>query len=94
MTVAGTTGDPGPWAYQLSSPTAITLDSAGLIYILDTGNNRVQRWRFGATFGTTVIATSMNTPYGLNFDADGNIVIADMFNHRILSFGITCRKYY
>ena len=92
MTVAGTTSDAGPWAYQLSSPTAITLDSAGLIYVLDTGNNRVQRWRVGATFGTTVVAASMSTPYGLAIDADGNIVVGDMSNHRIMSFGLTCRK--
>lgn len=92
-TVAGTTGSAGPWSYQLNNPTAITMDPYGYIYILDTANNRVQRWWPGAAYGITVLAASMTTPYGLQFDNRGNMVIADTYNHRILFFGITCRKY-
>ncbi|CAF4113824.1 unnamed protein product, partial [Rotaria magnacalcarata] len=90
LTVAGSTSDPGPWSYQFSNPTAITFDPYGYMYILDTGNSRVQKWLPGATFGTTVIAVSMSTPYGLIFDRRGNIVITDQLNYRILSFAITC----
>ncbi|CAF4520227.1 unnamed protein product, partial [Rotaria sp. Silwood2] len=90
ITVAGTTGSSGPWSYQFSNPTAITLDPYGYIYILDTGNSRVQKWLPGADFGTTVILTSMSTPYGLMFDLRGNIVITDSFNYRIISFAMIC----
>ena len=91
--MAGTTGSAGPWTFQLSSPTDITMDPYGYIYILDTGNDRVQRWWPGAAYGSTVIsASSMSNPYGLAFDNRGNILIADMSNHRVLFFGITCRK--
>lgn len=92
ITVAGSTSNSGPWAYQFTNPTAITFDSNGYMYILDTGNSRVQKWLPGAAFGTTVISTSMSTPYGLTFDRVGNIVITDTLNYRIMSFAITCRK--
>lgn len=65
ITVAGTTGSAGPWSYQLSSPTSIAFDQYGYMYILDQGNNRVQKWFPGAAYGTTVISASMSSPYGM-----------------------------
>ncbi|CAF4815581.1 unnamed protein product, partial [Rotaria sp. Silwood1] len=90
ITVAGSTSVSGPWSYLFNNPTAITLDPYGYMYILDAGNSRVQKWLPGADYGTTVISTSMSTPYGLIFDLRGNIVISDTFNYRILSFSMTC----
>lgn len=92
QTVAGTTGDTGPWSYQLSNPTSITIDQFGFLYILDFSNQRVQRWTQGATFGTTIVAAPMSNPYGMDFDRVGNIYIADTSNQRVLSFSLTCRK--
>lgn len=93
QTVAGTTGDTGPWSYQLSNPTAISLDQYGFIYIMDYGNQRVQKWVPGVTFGTTVASASLNGPYGMSFDRIGNIYVADTSNQRVLSFALTCGKY-
>lgn len=90
-TVAGSSTDAGPYAYQLSSPTSIVFDPFGYLYILDTGNNRVQKWLPGASYGTTVIATSMSTPLGLIVDPIGGLVISDTNNHRIISFALSCR---
>ncbi|CAF4169007.1 unnamed protein product [Rotaria sp. Silwood2] len=90
ITVAGATGSAGPFSYQLSSPTSITLDPYGYIYVLDYGNNRVQKWYPGAAYGATVITGSLNAPCGLQFDRVGNIVISDTSNHRILSYAMTC----
>lgn len=59
---------------------------------MDTGNGRVQKWWPGAAYGMTVVVASMSTPYGLTFDNSGNIVIADTFNHRVITFGMSCRK--
>jgi hypothetical protein len=92
-TVAGSTGNPGSWSYQFSSPTSITFDPYGYMYILDTGNNRVQRWLPGGNYGITVVSATMSNPYGLQFDRLGNMVIADSSYYRIISFGITCRKF-
>lgn len=91
VTVAGATSDPGPWSYQFSSPSAITFDPYGFMYVLDSGNNRVQKWWPGAAYGTTAIAAALNNPLGMTVDRLGNLVIADTSNHRVVSFPLTCR---
>lgn len=64
------------------------------MYILDSGNNRIQRWMPGATYGTTVVSSStMSNPKGLAIDTLGNLVVADYSNHRVLSFNVACRKF-
>ena len=93
VTVAGSTSDPGPWAYQFNNPTSITLDPFGFMYILDFSNSRIQRWSPGASFGITVVSASMSSPIGLRFDRAGNLVVADTSFHRVLSFGMTCRTF-
>ncbi len=77
---------------MLSSPTAIIFDPYGFMYVLDTGNSRVQKWYPGASYGTTVISATMSSPSGMKVDLLGNLVIADTSYQRILSFGLTCRK--
>lgn len=91
--VAGTTSDPGSWSYQFSSPTAIILDPYGYLYVLDTGNNRIQKWWPGSTFGTTVLAGSYATPLSMILDRANSLVIVDTNNHRIVSYGVLCRKF-
>lgn len=92
-TVAGSTSDPGPWSYQLNTPTGITFDSFGYMYITDNVNSRIQKWYPNAAYGTTVAAASMNYPNGLIFDRLGNLYVADTNNHRVLQFSLMCRKY-
>lgn len=94
VTVAGSTSDPGPWAYQFSSPTAMIFDQYGYMYVLDCGNNRVQKWLPGASYGVTVVSSSFNNPYGMQMDRLNNIMVADCYNHRVAVFGILCRKFF
>ena len=91
VTIAGSTADPGSWSYQLYNPTSIIFDPYGYMYILDTTNNRVQKWYPGAPYGTTILTATMSNPYGLKFDLSANLVIADRSYHRIISFSLTCR---
>lgn len=94
-TVAGQSGTAGSWSYQLNYPSYIAADQNGYLYIMDSGNDRVQRWYPGGTYGITVVsATSMSTPRGLRFDLYGNLVIADHYMHRVISFPLMCRKYF
>ena len=93
-TVAGTSGTPGAWSYLFNGPSFITGDQYGFLYIVDSGNLRIQKWFPGARYGTTVVAaSSMNLPRGMRFDLNGNIILADHNVHRVLSFGLICRKY-
>ena len=102
-TIAGSgtpafTGDNGPAAAaQFNSPGAVLLDSAGNIYISDTGNHCIRKISGGtittiAGTGGTIgdsgdkgAATSalLNAPTGLAFDSKGNLYIADSGNHVI-----------
>lgn len=91
-TVAGSTSDPGPWSYQLSSPTAITMDSYGYIYIMDYSNSRVQKWWPGAPYGVTVASSTIGNAYGLAMDPLGNLYVADTSNARVLKFSLLCGK--
>ena len=90
--IAGESGVAGAWSYQFSNPTSITFDRFGSLYIMDSGNNRIQRWSPGSTYGVTVASASMSNPRGLSFDTYGNLVVADLSNHRVLSFPVSCRK--
>ncbi len=59
---------------------------------MDSGNNRIQRWSPGSTYGITVVSASLSSPSGMAFDPSGNLVIADMGNHRVVQAPISCRK--
>jgi uncharacterized protein (TIGR03437 family) len=89
-------GDGGaPTAATLCSPSAIALDSAGNLYIADTGNNRIRKAAStiatiagGATAafsGDNGPATSalLSAPAGVAVDASGNVYISDTGNNRI-----------
>ena len=93
VTVAGTSGSAGSWSYQFSSPTAIMFDPNGYMYILDSGNARIQKWYPGAAYGTTILAGSLSTPRGMQLDRANNLVVADTNNHRIVYYGYLCRKF-
>lgn len=92
MTVAGSTSDSGPWSYQLSNPTAMTVDSYGNIFVLDYSNSRVQKWSPNTPYGKTVASGSMGNAYGLAIDLLGNLIVADTSNARVIQFGLLCRK--
>lgn len=61
------------------------------MYILDAGNNRIQRYIPFAAYGITVVRATMSTPLGMTFDRLGNLVVADTSFHRVISFALTCR---
>lgn len=80
----------------LAGPRGVTLDAAGNLYIADTFNHRIRRVNMAGitttVAGTTqgfsgdggpATAASLNSPYGVAVDADGNLYIADSTNRRV-----------
>src|ERR1700744_5719507 len=80
------------------SPTDLTFDSAGNLYIADNANNRIRKVAAGTGIITTYagngtagfsgnggVATSaaLNSPAGIVIDSAGNLYIADVGNNRI-----------
>ncbi|CAF1418384.1 unnamed protein product [Adineta ricciae] len=96
IVVAGNT-DIGNNLTQLNCPAGIVVDQLGTVYVADHWNNRVMRWYNGASHGDVIVGNShglgntvklLNGPEGLAFDGDGNLLIADSYNHRVLQFDI------
>ncbi|MGH9557668.1 MAG: IPT/TIG domain-containing protein, partial [Bryobacteraceae bacterium] len=82
--VAGDAGDGGPAiAAALNAPSAVSVDSAGDIFICDSGNSRVREIVPGGTILPVEIDGLKSPAYAIA-DASGNLYIADDGNGTIL----------
>ena len=93
--VNGYNGDGRPaTGAELNSPAAVLVDSSRNVYISDSGNERVREVKSGTIYliagdgsagylgdGGKATGATLNTPYGLAFDAAGNLYIADLGNY-------------
>ncbi len=91
-------GIPNEWSTNLSRPHAIALDAEGHILVTDSDSHLIRRWdcrkkivtrvagngsaQYGGDGGAALEA-SLNYPFGVAVDAQGNVFVADTFNHRI-----------
>jgi sugar lactone lactonase YvrE len=82
-------------AVQFNSPSGVTVDAAGTVYVADNSNHRIRRitpvgvvttfagsGTAGYTDGTGT-AVQFNYPRGVVVDAAGNVYVTDISNHRI-----------
>jgi sugar lactone lactonase YvrE len=96
--VTGYSGDAGPaTAAELSDPEDVAIDGQGNVYIADSANNRIRRVDPNGVITTVAgtgsqgfdgdggdaIAADLDFPYGLAFDAQGDLYFADRGNNRI-----------
>jgi uncharacterized protein (TIGR03437 family) len=95
----GYSGDGGSaTSAQLRSPQGVAMDSAGNLYITDSGNNRIRKVAAATGAITTVAGTGsqgdsgdggpaasaqFNYPWGVAVDGSGNVYIADYNSRRI-----------
>jgi hypothetical protein len=86
----GTNSGNGP--SQFRGATDLAVDNRnGDIYVVDSGNNRIQRFnsagRFTNEFGSVGHGNGQfDTPYGIAIDKDGYVYVADKGNKRIQTF--------
>ncbi|MEW6736158.1 MAG: S8 family serine peptidase [Acidobacteriota bacterium] len=82
---------PGTGLGQFNQPRGVAIDLNGKVYVVDTGNNRIQVNSTGLASGWTIFANatagtavgSMNRPRGIFVDSNGKVYVADTGNNRI-----------
>ena len=64
-----------------------------LLFCHVLGNNRIQRWLAGASYGTTMVGgtlgtgpTQLNFPEMILFDGSNNLLVVDRKNNRLQIF--------
>ncbi|CAF1147532.1 unnamed protein product [Adineta steineri] len=96
LTVCGSYGSN---SNQFISPKGLFVDTTAnnTLYVVDSGNHRIQRWPPGAISGTTVAGITGYYGSGLNqlwnplaivVDSNQNMYIADVTNARILQWKV------
>jgi uncharacterized protein (TIGR03437 family) len=85
---AGNGGDGGLAVQaQLHSPSGVSLDPAGNLYIADTGNHRVREVTPWGQIAP-VVSTGLDSPVAAVADGNGNLYIADAGEGKILKVGV------
>ncbi|GAC1631886.1 MAG: hypothetical protein NVS4B2_16260 [Chloroflexota bacterium] len=87
-------GSEGSRPRQFKSPSGATFDRRGNIYVVDTGNDRIQKFSPAGTFlrawGTRGSRPGQfQNPQGVAVDRRDNVYIADTGNNRVQKFSAT-----
>lgn len=93
----GTTGKIGIWNGQFDYPTDVASGPDGTLYVADGYNNRMQQFnrdgpflrKWGGPFGIHLFGPFngwFTTVTSVAIDRQGNVFVADFYNHRIQKF--------
>ncbi|WP_438422471.1 IPT/TIG domain-containing protein [Aquimarina macrocephali] len=96
-TFAGNTSgfaDGNGTAAQFNSPTSIIIDTAGVIYVADAGNDKIRKITpqgvvttlVGSTSGFadgTTVSAQFDSPFDVTIDTDNHLYVSDSRNHKI-----------
>lgn len=79
----GVTGEMSNDVGKFNSPSRIALDANGNLYVVDTGNNRIQICKENGDWNCSIFEDNLNNPLGIAVHGD-DVYIADTYNWRIL----------
>jgi sugar lactone lactonase YvrE len=74
-------------AASLNAPGGVAVDTAGNLYIADTGNSRVRKVDTNGVIGTLVPTNPAYLPSGVTVDAAGNLYVANTNGQDALKVG-------
>src|SRR5829696_5789823 len=81
---AGFSGDGGPaTAATLRQPNGLALDTAGNLFVSDSGNSRVRKVATNGVITTVAGNGTPAVPGGMAVDAAGNLFVADVDDNRV-----------
>ncbi len=96
LTASSVFGTPGTGNGQFNNPRNVAIDAQGNIYVVDSDNNRIEKFDSGGKYLTAWGTKSpdnaaappgtFNQPWGIAVDKAGNVYVADTWNHRIEKF--------
>jgi DNA-binding beta-propeller fold protein YncE len=86
-----TWGSAGNGKGQFEHPSGVAVDQSGNVYVVDSGNNRIQKSDSNGNFITMWGSGGsdkgeFNHPYGIAVDPSGTIYVTDLGNSRIELF--------
>jgi serine/threonine-protein kinase len=67
----------------LSNPGGVAVDTAGDVYVADSGNNRVVKLAAGASTQSVLPFAGLNIPNGVAVDSAGAVYVTDN-NNRVV----------
>ena len=70
-------------AASFRGPNGIAVDSAGVVYVADTGNRSIRRITAGGVVTTLTPSQGLNAPRGVAVDGTGRVLVADYGTHTI-----------
>lgn len=91
-------GNQGSAAGEFSRPQALTIDQHGFLWVADACNHRIQVFDVGDSKEPRLVDVwgvagsapgQLQYPYGIDFDIDGTLLIAEFGNHRVQRFSRT-----
>lgn len=88
-------GSQGNRPGEFSRPQALLIDEGGLLWVADACNHRIQIFDLQVEGEPKLVDIwgkagraigELQTPYGLEFDTDGTVLVAEFGNHRVQRF--------
>ncbi|MBF6620655.1 MAG: NHL repeat-containing protein [Patulibacter sp.] len=86
--ISSATGHAAPGSAQdeMLLPSAVTVDTTGVIWVADSNNNRLVMYNRGGEVISSTRALGMRRPMGLAAAPDGSVYVASSFSNQILKF--------